>query len=164
MYLFVPCSRRGPWPPSSDSAAGTSFTTRRAESIQLSLRQQREKGTRALVEAGSIGKRYRRMDEAGWSLMGPDPSLGSVQVGTPFCCTVDFDTLEVLDVLTFFARLAANSASEDDTVTVRRRDEPLEDGQTSDSEPREAPSHEVARLPCDALAAFLDDECPSARV
>lgn len=39
-------------------------------------------------EAGSIGKRYRRMDE----------------IGTPYCITIDFDTLE------------------DDTVTVRERD------------------------------------------
>ena len=39
-------------------------------------------------EAGSIGKRYRRQDE----------------VGTPFCITIDFDTLE------------------NDTVTVRDRD------------------------------------------
>ncbi|MBQ3414648.1 MAG: glycine--tRNA ligase [Clostridia bacterium] len=39
-------------------------------------------------EAGSIGKRYRREDE----------------IGTPFCVTVDFDTLE------------------DDTVTIRDRD------------------------------------------
>ena len=38
--------------------------------------------------SGSIGKRYRRQDE----------------IGTPFCVTVDFDTLE------------------DDTVTVRERD------------------------------------------
>ena len=37
---------------------------------------------------GSIGKRYRRQDE----------------IGTPFCCTVDFDTLE------------------DAAVTVRDRD------------------------------------------
>lgn len=44
-------------------------------------------------EAGSIGKRYRRMDE----------------IGTPFCCTVDFDTLEGHTV---------------DTVTVRDRDDP----------------------------------------
>ena len=29
-------------------------------------------------EAGSIGKRYRRQDE----------------IGTPFCITIDFDTLE----------------------------------------------------------------------
>jgi glycyl-tRNA synthetase len=43
-------------------------------------------------EAGSIGKRYRRMDE----------------VGTPFCVTVDFDTLE------------------DGTVTLRDRDDPLD--------------------------------------
>ena len=39
-------------------------------------------------EAGSIGKRYRREDE----------------IGTPFCVTIDFDTLE------------------DGTVTVRDRD------------------------------------------
>ena len=39
-------------------------------------------------ETGSIGKRYRREDE----------------IGTPFCVTVDFDTLE------------------DDTVTIRDRD------------------------------------------
>ena len=39
-------------------------------------------------ETGSIGKRYRRQDE----------------IGTPFCITVDFDTLN------------------DDTVTIRERD------------------------------------------
>lgn len=39
-------------------------------------------------EAGSIGKRYRRQDE----------------IGTPFCVTIDFDTLE------------------DNTVTIRERD------------------------------------------
>jgi len=39
-------------------------------------------------EAGSIGKRYRREDE----------------IGTPYCVTVDFDTLE------------------DETVTIRDRD------------------------------------------
>ncbi len=39
-------------------------------------------------EAGSIGKRYRRQDE----------------VGTPYCITVDFDTLE------------------DECVTIRDRD------------------------------------------
>ena len=39
-------------------------------------------------EAGSIGKRYRRQDE----------------IGTPYCVTIDFDTLE------------------DECVTVRDRD------------------------------------------
>ena len=39
-------------------------------------------------EAGSIGKRYRRQDE----------------IGTPFCVTIDFDTLE------------------NNTVTIRDRD------------------------------------------
>lgn len=42
----------------------------------------------AFDAAGNIGRRYRRMDEA----------------GTPFCVTVDFDTLE------------------DGTVTLRERD------------------------------------------
>lgn len=41
-------------------------------------------------EAGSIGKRYRRLDEA----------------GTPFCVTVDFDTIE-----------------QDQKVTIRHRDD-----------------------------------------
>jgi len=39
-------------------------------------------------DAGTIGKRYRRQDE----------------IGTPFCVTIDFDTLE------------------NDTVTIRHRD------------------------------------------
>lgn len=60
-------------------------------------------------EAGSIGRRYRRMDE----------------VGTPFCCTIDFDTLE------------------DDTVTIRERDEPLK----------------VQRFRRDEVAAFLEEKC-----
>ena len=41
-------------------------------------------------EAGSIGKRYRRLDEA----------------GTPFCITVDFETIE-----------------DDNKVTIRHRDD-----------------------------------------
>jgi len=54
----------------------------------------RRKGFNVLYdEAGSIGKRYRRMDE----------------VGTPFCCCIDFDTLE------------------DGTVTIRDRDDPLKE-------------------------------------
>merc|ERR1719499_2542999 len=61
-------------------------------------------------EAGSIGKRYRRMDE----------------VGTPYCCCVDFDTLE------------------DDTVTIRDRDDPLK---------------VLPRLKCSDVAAFLDEKC-----
>lgn len=60
-------------------------------------------------EAGTIGKRYRRMDE----------------VGTPFCCTVDFDTLE------------------DDTVTVRTRDDPMT----------------VERMRRDEIGDFLEKEC-----
>nr|MBA2441295.1 glycine--tRNA ligase [Rubrobacter sp.] len=42
----------------------------------------------AYDDSGSIGRRYRRQDEA----------------GTPFCVTVDFDTIE------------------DDQVTIRNRD------------------------------------------
>jgi glycyl-tRNA synthetase len=42
----------------------------------------------SLNKSGAIGRRYRRMDE----------------VGTPYCITVDFETLE------------------DDTVTIRSRD------------------------------------------
>ena len=49
----------------------------------------KKKGVRAVFDDnGNIGKRYRRQDE----------------IGTPFCITIDFDTLE------------------DDTVTVRDRD------------------------------------------
>lgn len=70
----------------------------------------RRKGYNVVYDdAGSIGKRYRRMDE----------------VGTPFCCTVDFDTLE------------------DDTVTLRRRDDPLV----------------VVRHGRDEIAGILDVEC-----
>jgi glycyl-tRNA synthetase len=44
-------------------------------------------------ESGSIGRRYARMDE----------------VGTPFCITVDFDTVD-------------NNSEKYNTVTVRNRD------------------------------------------
>jgi len=57
-------------------------------------------------ESGSIGKRYRRQDEA----------------GTPFCVTVDFDGLE------------------DDTVTIRNRDDMKQD-----------------RIPVDKLASVIRD-------
>ena len=43
-------------------------------------------------DSGQIGRRYRRMDE----------------VGTPYCITVDFDTLD------------------DDSVTIRERDSTLQ--------------------------------------
>ena len=45
-------------------------------------------------EAGAIGRRYRRQDEA----------------GTPFCVTIDFDTI------------GENGAEKQDTVTLRHRD------------------------------------------
>jgi glycyl-tRNA synthetase len=45
-------------------------------------------------EAGAIGRRYRRQDEA----------------GTPFCVTVDFDTI------------GENGPEKADTVTLRHRD------------------------------------------
>jgi glycyl-tRNA synthetase len=45
-------------------------------------------------EAGAIGRRYRRQDEA----------------GTPFCVTIDFDTI------------GENGPEKQDTVTLRQRD------------------------------------------
>jgi len=63
------------------------------ELSQKLARTLRNRGYNILYdEAGSIGKRYRRADEA----------------GTPFCCTIDFDTIEDL------------------TVTLRDRDKPEE--------------------------------------
>jgi len=79
----------------------------KAKTLAAMLRQ---RGHNVLYdEAGSIGKRYRRMDE----------------VGTPFCCTVDFDTLE------------------DDTVTLRSRDDPLK----------------VVRIKRGDIGAYLDEAC-----
>ena len=43
-------------------------------------------------KAGTIGKRYRRMDEA--AEQNERSACERSEVGTPFCCTVDFDTLE----------------------------------------------------------------------
>ncbi len=45
-------------------------------------------------ETGAIGRRYRRQDE----------------IGTPFCVTVDFDTI------------GENGPEKQDTVTLRHRD------------------------------------------
>ena len=45
-------------------------------------------------DAGAIGRRYRRQDEA----------------GTPFCVTIDFDTI------------GENGPEKQDTVTLRHRD------------------------------------------
>lgn len=60
--------------------------TNKAEEIYHSLKN---KFTTEYDESGSIGKRYRRQDE----------------IGTPYCVTIDFDTIE-----------------KDDAVTVRDRD------------------------------------------
>ena len=54
-------------------------------------------------DAGAIGRRYRRQDEA----------------GTPFCVTVDFETLE--------GAKAGALAGEKDTVTLRHRDDGRQD-------------------------------------
>jgi glycyl-tRNA synthetase len=59
----------------------------KARSIFMDLK--REFGVVMFDDNGNVGKRYRRQDE----------------IGTPFCVTVDFDTIE-----------------KDDTVTVRDRD------------------------------------------
>jgi glycyl-tRNA synthetase len=61
-------------------------------------------------DGGAVGRRYRRQDE----------------VGTPYCITVDFDTL------------GENEPSNKGTVTVRHRD-----------------SMEQERMPVDALLAWL---------
>ena len=60
--------------------------TKKAKEI---FEQLKGKYTCEYDEVGSIGKRYRRQDE----------------IGTPYCVTIDFDTLE-----------------KDNTVTVRDRD------------------------------------------
>ena len=56
-------------------------------------------------ETQAIGKRYRRQDE----------------IGTPFCVTVDFDSLE------------------DQAVTVRERDSMAQDRRSTDRRPRRLP-------------------------
>jgi len=65
--------------------------TSKAREIAASLRSQ---FTIFYDEAGAIGRRYRRQDE----------------IGTPFCVTVDFDTI------------GENGPSLKDTVTLRHRD------------------------------------------
>jgi glycyl-tRNA synthetase len=60
-------------------------------------------------DAGAIGRRYRRQDE----------------IGTPFCVTIDFETLD------------------DHAVTVRERDSMRQDRIAIDS----VESHLVDRLP-----------------
>jgi glycyl-tRNA synthetase len=54
-------------------------------------------------DAGAIGRRYRRQDEA----------------GTPFCVTVDFETLEGMK--------EGPLAAQKDTVTLRHRDDGRQD-------------------------------------
>ena len=60
----------------------------------------------AYDEAGSIGKRYRRIDEE----------------GTPFGITVDFETFEGAKVDSTSATGAPIAAGQKDTVTLRHRD------------------------------------------
>ena len=64
-------------------------------------------------DAGSIGKRYRRQDE----------------VGTPFCVTVDFDTV------------GDENTPADNCVTVRERD-----------------SMEQVRIPISELKSYLAEK------
>jgi glycyl-tRNA synthetase len=64
----------------------------KAKEIHKQLREQVQ-GEVMFDDNGNIGKRYRRQDE----------------IGTPYCVTIDFDTLE------------------DDTVTVRNRDTTQQD-------------------------------------
>ena len=63
-------------------------------------------------EAGSIGKRYRRQDE----------------IGTPYCITVDFQTV------------GSETEEADDAVTIRNRD-----------------TMEQVRVPISQLKAWLDE-------
>mmetsp|Transcript_34705 Transcript_34705/g.86584 ORF Transcript_34705/g.86584 Transcript_34705/m.86584 type:complete len:189 (-) Transcript_34705:151-717(-) len=67
----------------------------------------------AFDAAGNIGRRYRRMDEA----------------GTPFCITVDFDTLD-------------EASPHFNTVTLRERD-----------------STEQRRISVDEVVGFVTDAC-----
>jgi glycyl-tRNA synthetase len=60
----------------------------------------------AYDEAGSIGKRYRRIDEE----------------GTPFGITIDFETLEGAKTAVTSATGAPIEAGQTDTVTLRHRD------------------------------------------
>ena len=60
----------------------------------------------AYDEAGSIGKRYRRIDEE----------------GTPFGITVDFETLEGVKAASTSATGAPIEAGQKETVTLRHRD------------------------------------------
>ena len=70
-------------------------------------------------DAGAIGRRYRRQDE----------------IGTPFCVTVDFDTLE------------------DQAVTIRERDAMTQD--------RRDRRRSVQRLPGDQAQGLLGPEVNS---
>ncbi|MEM5780030.1 MAG: His/Gly/Thr/Pro-type tRNA ligase C-terminal domain-containing protein, partial [Lawsonibacter sp.] len=63
-------------------------------------------------DAGSIGKRYRRQDE----------------VGTPYCITVDFQTV------------GSDTEQADDAVTIRNRD-----------------TMEQVRVPISQLKSWLDE-------
>jgi len=60
----------------------------------------------AYDEAGSIGKRYRRIDEE----------------GTPFGITIDFETLEGVKEASSSATGASIAAGQKETVTLRHRD------------------------------------------
>jgi glycyl-tRNA synthetase len=60
----------------------------------------------AYDEAGSIGKRYRRIDEE----------------GTPFGITVDFETLEGVKEASTSASGSPISIGQKETVTLRHRD------------------------------------------
>ena len=57
-------------------------------------------------EGSTIGKRYRRNDE----------------IGTPFCFTIDFETLEGVKVASTSATGKAIELGQKDTVTLRHRD------------------------------------------
>ena len=66
-----------------------------AEKLTQELKRSKQ-GRVTLENIGNIGKAYRRHDE----------------IGTPFCITIDFDTIAAAD----------SDASKHDTVTIRNRD------------------------------------------
>ena len=68
--------------------------------------------------AGQIGKRYRRQDA----------------IGTPYCVTVDFDTMEDIAV-------TVRDTLNDNSVTIRDRD-----------------TMEQVRLPIDQLVDYIQDK------
>ena len=76
-------------------------------------------------DAGSIGKRYRRQDE----------------IGTPYCITVDFETVGDDKITVDFETVGDDKTPADNAVTIRDRD-----------------TMEQVRVPIDQLKAWLEEK------